>query len=308
MNRRRWFSWSLVAIVALLVTGRVAGAQPDPVIHIGSAGKEADAEVYYALDLGFFKKAGLNVDVQTLANGPAVAAAVASGALDIGDANVLSLAIAREKGLPFVLLAPGAVYAHTNPTTQFVIAPSSTSKSAKDLNGTTVAGVSLGGLDQISIQAWIEQNGGDVSTVKFVELTPAQMVPALQRGTVAAASLADPFLTVALGQGDVRVLGNNYDAVGNDFAISAWFSTSDWAKSHPDLAKKFADVLAQTADWANANHDAAAAILLKYTKVDAAKSHVRFGRHLDPLLIQPVLDAGYRYKALKNPTRATDMF
>jgi NitT/TauT family transport system substrate-binding protein len=300
--------WPLFAIVAVLLTGQVAAAQPTlPVIHVGSAGKEADAEVYYALDEGFFAKAGLDVQVQTLANGAAIASGVASGALDIGDSNVLSLAVARERGLPFVLLAPGAVYSHANPTTQFVVAPSSSYKTAKDLAGATVAGVSLGGLDQISMQAWIEKNGGDPSTVKFVELPPGQMASALQRGTVAAASLADPFLTAALGQNDVRVLGNNYDAVAADFTISAWFSTSAWAKSHPDLAKKFADVMAQTADWANAHHDAAAAILLKYTKADASTSRLRFGRRLDPALIQPVLDAGYRYSALKAPVRASDL-
>jgi NitT/TauT family transport system substrate-binding protein len=301
-------SWPLLALVVVLVTGRIAVAQTTvPVIHVGSAGKEADAEVYYALDEGFFTQAGLDVDVQTLANGAAIASGVASGALDIGDSNVLSLAVARERGLPFVLLAPGAVYAHANPTTQFVVAPSSAYKTARDLDGATVAGVSLGGLDQISMEAWIEQNGGDPATVKFVELPPGQMVPSLQRGNVAAASLADPFLTAALGENAVRVLGNNYDAVAGDFAITAWFSTSDWAKTHPDLVRKFADVMAQTADWANANHAAAAAILFKYTKGDVGKSRVRFGRRLDPALIQPVLDAGYRYKALKRAARAGEM-
>ncbi len=307
MIRSQFVRGTVAALAASSAVPRVARAQSDAAIRIGSAGKESDAQVYYAQDLGSFAKAGLTVDVQTLPNGAAVASAVASGALDIGDANLLSFAVAREKGLPFKLIAAGALYTHAAPTTQFVVAPAAAIHSAKDLNGQTVAGVSLGGLDQIAMEAWIDKNGGDATTVKFVELTPGAMVPALVRGTVAAASLADPFLTVALAQNDVRVLGNDYDAIANDFIFTAWFATTDWAAKNPQAVRRFADAIAQTSDWANASHDQAAAILMKYTKVDASRSHVRFARRLEPALIQPVLDAGLTYMALKTPVRAGDL-
>ena len=41
-----------------------AGAQADQTIHIGVGSFEANAGAYYALDNGFFKQLGLNVDIQ----------------------------------------------------------------------------------------------------------------------------------------------------------------------------------------------------------------------------------------------------
>ena len=43
-------------------------------------------------------------------------------------------------------------------------------KTAKDLSGKILAGVSLGGLDQLSLEAWLDKNGGDSAASKYVEL------------------------------------------------------------------------------------------------------------------------------------------
>jgi NitT/TauT family transport system substrate-binding protein len=297
----RSFSRILMAAAFAAVASQIAGLPAradDRTIVVGTAGKETDAQVYYAQDTGIFKKHGLTVDIQTLANGAAVASAVASGALQIGNSNVLSVAVARQKGLPFVIFAPGALYTSTIPTTALAVAPNGPIRSAKDLNGQILAGVSLGGLDQLSLESWLDKNGGDSKSAKYVELPPAQMVAALQRGTIAAASLPDPALNSAVNDGSVRIIGNNYDSVAPSFLITAWFATSDWIAKNPDLAKRFSDAMAETADWANTNHDKAAEILLKYTKIDSRTSHVRFAHTLSTATIQPVLDAGARYNLI----------
>ena len=307
MSKRFFF----VCLAALVVAGGLgaprAAVADDRTIVVGTAGKETDAEVYYAQDMGFFKKQGLTVEIQTLPNGAAVASAVASGALAIGDSNTLSLATARQKGLPFVIFAPGAIYTSTAPTTALAVAALGSVKTAKDLAGKIVAGVSLGGLDQLSLEAWIDKNGGDSTASKYIELPPAEMPAALERGTVAAVSLPDPVLDAAVSAGSVRVIGNNYDSIAKTFMITGWFATSDWLAKNPDVAKRFAAALAETADWANANHDRAAEILLKYTKIDAHTSHVRFARTLTAALVLPVLDAGAQYKMLDRSVALSDL-
>jgi NitT/TauT family transport system substrate-binding protein len=299
----------LVAAALLFGTALapLAARADDRAIVVGTAGKETDAEVYYAQDMGFFKKAGLTVEIQTLANGAAVASAVASGALQIGDSNTLSIATARQKGLPFVIFAPGAVYDGTAPTTALAVSVNGPVRAGKDLNGKILAGVSLGGLDQLSLESWLDKNGGDSASAKYVELAPGEMVAALARGSVDAASLPDPMLDAAVGGGTVRILGNNYDSIAKTFMITGWFSTGDWLAKNPDAAKKYADAMAETADWANANHDQAAAILFKYTKIDTRKSHVRFARRLSAGIVQPVLDAGAQYKMLDKSVALNDL-
>ena len=257
--------------------------------------------------MGFFKKAGLTVEIQTLANGAAVASAVASGALQIGDSNTLSLAVARQKGLPFVIFAPGALYTSTAPTTALAVSVNGPVHTAKDLTGKILAGVSLGGLDQLSLEAWLDKNGGDSASAKYVELSPGLMLGALERGAVAAVSLPDPALDAAVSDGTVRIIGNNYDSIAKTFMITGWFATSDWLAKNPDVAKKFAAAMAETADWANANHDRAAEILFKYTKIDTRKSHVRFASRLSAAIVQPVLDAGAQYKMLDKSVVLNDL-
>jgi NitT/TauT family transport system substrate-binding protein len=301
----------LYGAAALLLAGALAlpraAAADDRSIVVGTAGKETDAEVYYAQDMGFFKKAGLTVEIQTLANGAAVASAVASGALQIGDSNTLSLATARQKGLPFVIFAPGALYSSATPTTALAVSVNGPVHTAKDLSGKILAGVSLGGLDQLSLEVWLDKNGGDSAASKYVELTPGQMAAALERGTVAAASLPDPQLDAAVADGTVRIIGNNYDSIAKTFMVTGWFATSDWLAKNPDVAKRYAAAMAETADWANANHDRAAEILLKYTKIDTHKSHVRFANRLTAAIVQPVLDAGAQYKMLDKSVALTDL-
>ena len=52
----------------------------------------------------------------------------------------------------------------------------------------------MGGLDQLYIDAWLDKNGGDIASVKFTELPPSAMVPALEAGRVVAASFPSRFL------------------------------------------------------------------------------------------------------------------
>jgi NitT/TauT family transport system substrate-binding protein len=304
--RRALYAVLAASVLAAPVPGR---AQATAVVHLGTSGKEADAQAYFAADMGFFKKRGLTVQIDTMPNGAAIASGVASGALQFGDSNLITIATAREKGIPFVLVAGGGQYSTAAPTTLMVTAPNNPARSAKDLNGKIVAGVSLKGLDDMVAHAWIDQNGGDSTTIKYVELPPAEMVAALERGTVDAVLLPEPALSA--GRSRVRILGKAYDAVAKQFLISGWFASPEWAAKNPAVVKAFAEAVAESAQWANANREKAAAILEKYTKieVDPGAAHVRitFAQSLDPTLIQPVIDAGARYKIIAKPYPAADM-
>jgi ABC-type nitrate/sulfonate/bicarbonate transport system substrate-binding protein len=69
----------LLAIAALLLTfvaPQAAMAQAPVSLTVGCGSTEFDAEAYYAKELGFFQKAGLNVVIQRLRGGPDVQAAL----------------------------------------------------------------------------------------------------------------------------------------------------------------------------------------------------------------------------------------
>jgi NitT/TauT family transport system substrate-binding protein len=301
---------------ALLVRGGAAAlafsplavrAQSAPVaLRVGTGTVEANAQIFYAADMGFFKKNGLDVDVVKLRSGTTTMAAIVAGDLQCGVANVLSLGAAHQRGVPLVMTAPGAYYDGNAPTTAMVIAPDSPVKSAKDLNGKAVAVISVGGLDQLALDAWVDKTGGDLSSVKCIEVPPSAMADALARGSIGAAVMNDPEMSQALEAKQVKVLANGYDAIAKLFMQTAWFATQDWLDKNKDVAKRFSDAIVAGGVWGMANQEAAAAILAKWTGSKEAHPRIRFASKLDPALIQPVYDSAARYKLLAGPVTASD--
>ena len=164
---------ALVCSLLLLVPG-IASAQTAPkspvTLHVGAIPSEVAAELFYGVDMGFFKKAGLDVQIDFFNNGGAIAAAVASGALDLGLSDLMSVINAHSRGLPFVYAAPGLLTTLKAPTVGLLIPNASPIKEAKDFNGKSVAVSGLKNIAQITASAWIDANGGDSKTVKFVEV------------------------------------------------------------------------------------------------------------------------------------------
>jgi len=125
------------------------------------------------------------------------------------------------------------------------------------------------------------------------------MAGALATGRVDAAWVTEPFLTAA--KKSARVLVYGFDVIGKRFALNAWFTTRAWAQDHPDIVKRFAATMRETATWANANDAASATIVAKYTKIDPAviatitRSH--YADVLTPALLQPLIDVSAKYGA-----------
>jgi NitT/TauT family transport system substrate-binding protein len=178
-------------------------------------GGDSTAEGFYAQDMGFFKAAGLDVKMTVMLNGAALTSAMSSGALDIGIASVGVIAMAHEHNLPIRFIAPAAIFTEGARTTLLMVPRDSTARSGADLNGQTVAINGLKDLTQFSTAAWIDKNGGDLRTVKFIEIPFSEMGVALEQHRVAAALMTEPFASAA--KSVARELGNAGAAVASKY-------------------------------------------------------------------------------------------
>lgn len=304
----------LIAVVLLAAFAPAAsvpaGAQATLIpLKIATTPLDTGAEPFFALAERFFREAGIDAEVQAIDNGAAVVAGVASGALDIGQSNSASLATAHEKKLPFVIIAPGARYSDAQPTTAILALKTSPLHSAKDLTGKTSTTNGILNIGQIATMAWIEQNGGDPRTVKFIEMPVAAQPAALESGRVDVALLAEPVLSEELATGKVRLFAKPYGALGSGWLIGAFFATDSWAKAHPDLVRKFAGVMERTARWANTHRAESAKILEQSTKIQLGPHVARatYAERLDVRDLQPVIDASAKYGALTAPFPAAEL-
>ncbi len=287
----------LCTILALLP---VAGAAQAPaVVRLTTTYIDSGAEPFYALDLGIFQKHGLNVELIPGKNGSAMVAAVAGNAADIGYSDVGALSKAYSKGIKLTVIAPAALWTDAAPVNQVIVAKNSPIHTAKDLNGKVFAVPGLATGSEYASRAWIDKNGGDSSTVKFIELPYPAMAPALEAGRVDAAYVAEPFLAPAKKDG--RLLAYADDAIAKVNLRTVWFAAPEWAAAHPDLVTRFAAAMRETALWANDKRDQArsAEILVKYAQIDPATitSVIRaaYGVDLTTALVQPQIDITARY-------------
>lgn len=266
-------------------------------------------EIFYGVDGGFFKQAGLDVQIEMLPNGGAVAAALAAGAVDIGLSDVMSMVNAHAHGLPFVYLAPGLQNSVTAPTFAVVVAAESPIREPKDLHG-VMAVSGLNNIAQVATAAWIDRNGGDSKSVKFIEMPFPAMLPALAAGTIQASSANEPWLTAAADHGD-RVLIEDKNPIAPVFLLGGWATTRDWIQKNGAAATRFVAAMREIARWSNAHHDDSAPILAKYAKIPLATiAHMRrgdFAERFDPALIQPVIDAAAKYGIIATPFRASEI-
>jgi NitT/TauT family transport system substrate-binding protein len=265
---------------------------------------EGSADVYYADAMGYFAKAGLAVDIQSMPSSNAVAAAVLSGAVDIGFNTIDVIASAHAKNLPMVVLAPAAEYLapETSHIAAIMLPANSPVRQAKDLNGKTVSAAGLHSFAQTMMCAWVDQNGGDSSTIKFVEIPFPALPAALAADRIDAAFAPEPFLDAARANGS-RVLSYGYDAIAKHFLLTAWTSTPEWTQAHGDVVKRFASVMHETAVWANAHPAESGVILARYTKIDpavvATMARYRFAEQMSPDLLQPLIDASAKYNGFR---------
>jgi NitT/TauT family transport system substrate-binding protein len=286
----------LTAATAAPLAPRIALAE-DTLIRMAMINIDSGLEPYYAQEGGFFHAAGLRAEFQQFNNGQAIATAVLGGSLDIAVSNPVALAQAHNRNVQFAIVAPAALYLSSDPTTSMMVPKNSPIAGPKDLEGKTIALNGINGIPEYCVRAWIEKNGGNASTLKFVEMNFAQMMDALGAVRVDAACVTEPFITEAKTTG--RSIGLPFDACGSRFLMSVYISTPQWAAANRETVKRFQLAMAKTAAWANKNHDKTAALLTQYTKLpDATVRTMRrapFAETWNAADAQPLIDLTAKY-------------
>lgn len=277
-----------------------ARAQRAPAVRVAGGPDENYAEPFYAEQIGAFKRARLDAEVKMLTNGGVIVTALAAGAVDLGIANLATLASAYARGLPVMLLAPGSLYSSAEPSTALLVAKSSTIRTAKELAGKKIAVISLNSILHIAVKNWIDKNGGESGASQYIEMPVSDMTPALLAGRVDAAAEGEPWISRAKEQ--TRVVGYPFDSVASRFLITAWGVNKNWLDKNPAAARSAAAAVRDTAQWANGHPKESADILSSVLKIPlaaiAAVPRVSHATTLDPRLIQPVIDVAAKYKVL----------
>jgi NitT/TauT family transport system substrate-binding protein len=269
------------------------------------------APFYYALKTGQFERAGLTITYQPIASGNLAIQSVVGGAAQIGLANSLSLSQAHAHGIPVQVIAGAGLYDAKLPVAKIFVANDSPIHTGTDLEGHVVAITGLHDLLALAFKAWLASQGADPTKIRFVELSQAQMLPALQQGRVDAIGLFEPFVTAAQDSGTARAIGTPYDAIAKQFNVTLWFGYGPYIAAHRDAIDRFVHVMQAATAYSNAHLAEMVPIFATYTgmtpEVAAHALRNKTAPAALPQDLQPLIDSAAKFGELSAPFPARDV-
>ena len=271
-----------------------------------------NAPMFVAMERGFFKAAGLELETVPMAGGAVIVQGVTSGDLQIGWTNVISLYQAHVEGFDFKFIAGGATNVKgSNDTHALLVAKGSPINSAKDLEGKTVAVNTLNNIVHLMALAWLDKNGASSAKVKFVEIPFPQMEAALVAGKIDAASAQEPFPSAALAKDVARVLANPWSDVIGKFLIASWFASEKWLQKNKQTAQAFIAALNRGIDAVGADPKGSRDAIAKWTGLNpdlASKIGLPvFEKGISENDVQATIDLTQKYKLISRSIKARDV-
>jgi len=245
-----------------------------PKVIVGDNPSLSGAPLYLALEKGYYRTAGIDVQLEMSGTTSDMAVLLATnrlqvigGALSAGFFNSLS------KGLPIALMMSRA----TSPYSHYLmIRPELEGKLRRpaDLKGRTVAVAARGAILVYELAKVLEAGGLTLADVDLKYIPFGQMATALTTGAVDAALMISPFQDQVAAKA-IGVKWINADSMikAQPVLVSAWQANTDWMRQNEDPARKF--VLATlrgvrdycTAYHRGANREEVTRILAKYSDV-----------------------------------------
>ena len=231
------------------------------------------APYYIAVEKGYFKDVGIDLQLEPLQGGSDAVIQLASGNFDVaaGGAGV-GFWNALNRGVKFVVVSP----LHTETAHQATPLVTSKSnfdsgkiKSAADLKGKKVAVNAQGSATDYWLDAALRKSGLSIKDVDYQVVAFADVPAALQNGAIDAAMLGEPITTQAEDKGLVARIADNF--VPN-FQVTSVYFNPDFPKNKPQAAQNFLVAFLkgcrdlQGDGW---KKDENAKIIEKYTKVPA---------------------------------------
>lgn len=263
------------AASSLLAAPALLRAQTSPKIRIGYWPIAAGLPFYAAIELGYFKEAGLDVEALRFAGAQQVMEAVLAGRADgtsngTGSANIAIGELAAPGTFKIFCSNPSNA---KNVLDEFIVPAASTVKTIGDLKGKRVA--SGPGIQNMTLaKTVLERAGATGATV--VELPISQHVAALAAGQLDACYTLEPTGTIGRMNGTTRVLEAGVIAryiLGDPMA--PWFGgsaslASAFIQKYPAEAKKFVAAYGRGVAYVRSKPAEARQYMKGYTAIEGA--------------------------------------
>jgi NitT/TauT family transport system substrate-binding protein len=223
--------------------------------------------LYLGQSEGIFEKHGVELEIEQVTDPQAIVAAINSGSTDLGSTSVSGASTAViTGGLDLKVVAPADLMPKEG-YVEIVTRADSGIDSLKDLEGKTVATITLNGLFDLAMRTAVEAEGGDVSTIKSLAMPPTDEPQALKAGRVDAIVIQDPFLVNMMKDKTFKSLGNPFSHFDYSVPGSAYYSAGKTVEEKGDVLRRFREAHTEATAKLREDPDQARAIFPEYTQL-----------------------------------------
>lgn len=307
---RRTVAHSVASVVVLVVlagcggssqTTAVPGATGAPAATASTSGAGTTVRVGYvpvlvysplfvAQERGYFKEAGLNVELTPTQGGSDPVVQLAAGNFDAAVGGIgAGVFNAAQQGVKFKIVAP--MHSEKPPVaTKLVISAKRAGeiKSVTDLKGKKVAINATGAATEYWLDQALQQNGLSMQDIQLTTVAFRDVPAALENGSLDAAMLGEPLVAINLEKGVVSVLDEDF--IDGFTATYLYMGEPLLGNSH--VAESFMRAYLRACRDLQGNYMTPefAAIVEKYTKVPAASVQKASLPQYDPNGAVPLKD------------------
>jgi NitT/TauT family transport system substrate-binding protein len=265
----------VLAAAALALSGCTDSAAPPPAASPGGSEEPMEmttvrvaalpiaetGALWAAIDEGIFADHGLEIEVVPAQGGANAIPALLSGDIQFAIGQPFGPIRADQQDLGVVIVGN---YANSNATGEDVnavvaLADSGITRPA-DLAGKKVSVNTIGAAGDLTIRKAVQDDGGDPSTIEFVEVAFPDVPAQLEAGTMDAAWAPDPFRGIVVGGGGVSVV-SPYQATIPGLTVLTNITTQKLLDEDPELVAAYSAAMSEALDWAADNEEAVRAAI-----------------------------------------------
>lgn len=246
---------AMVSLAALVLMSGAAFAQAKVTIAVGGAACLCYLPTVLAKQLGEYDKAGVKVEIVDFKGGSQALTAVLGGSADVVSGyfdHCVNLAAKNQSLQAFV------VY-DRYPGLALVVSPKSGGaiKSIKDLAGKRIGVSAPGSSTDFFLKYLLNKHGVDPNSVGVIGIgLGATSVAAMEQGSVEAAVMLDPSVTLLQGRNkdlvilsDTRTAHDTLEVFGGEYPGGALYTRADWIASHQKETQALTNAILATLKW-----------------------------------------------------------
>jgi NitT/TauT family transport system substrate-binding protein len=220
---------------------RVEPLSPPVKLMVGVLQSTVEGSIYLALERGYFREEGLDIELVPFRTSADMIAPLASGELDVGNGGVnagLFNAIAR--GIPLRLVADQATNRPQDRTAAWMVraALADRLKEPKDMKGMVIGLGSTGSTIDVELDTLLDQGGLTRGDIELKSVSYADQVSAFGNGSIDLAYTFEPTVT-RLEQEKIAALWKTSGQVIPDHETTVLLYGVNLVQNKPEAGKRF---------------------------------------------------------------------